>query len=92
MLLRHQVDIFNLKQDYTADGKQFKAGNAFVIPASQQQFKIIKTVFEKTFEYKDSLFYDVTAWTMSLAFGMPTAEVKTSYDQLLVLKSSMRYR
>lgn len=86
MLLRHQVDIFSLKQDYAADGKQFKAGKAFVIPASQQQFKIIKTVFEKTFEYKDSLFYDVTAWTMSLAFGMPTAEVKTSYDQLLGAK------
>jgi len=86
MLLRHQVDIFGLKQDYAADGKQFKAGKAFVIPANQQQFKIIKTVFEKTFEYKDSLFYDVTAWTMSLAFGMPTAEVKTSYDQLLGAK------
>lgn len=86
MLLRHQVDIFSLKQDYVADGKQFKAGKSFVIPANQQQFKIIKTVFEKTFEYKDSLFYDVTAWTMSLAFGMPTAEVKTSYDQLLGVK------
>ncbi len=86
MLLRHQVDIFNLKQDYNADGKQFKAGKAFVIPASQQQFKIIKTVFEKTFDYKDSLFYDVTAWTMSLAFGMPTAELKAGYDQLLGAK------
>lgn len=86
MLLRHEIDIFNLKQDLSADGKQFKAGQAFVIPATQKQFKIIKTVFEKTFEYKDSLFYDVTAWTMSLAFGMPTAEVKTGYDQLLGAK------
>ncbi len=86
MLLRHQVDIYNLKQDYNAEGKQFKAGKAFVIPANQQQFKIIKTVFEKTFDYKDSLFYDVTAWTMSLAFGMPTAELKTGYDQLLGAK------
>lgn len=86
MLLRHQVDIFQLKQDFTADGKQFKAGKAFVIPAAQQQFKIIKTVFEKTFEYKDSLFYDVTAWTMSLAFGLPTAELKTGFDQLLGAK------
>ncbi len=86
MLLRHEVDIFSLKQDLAADGKQFKAGQAFVIPATQKQFKIIKTVFEKTFEYKDSLFYDVTAWTMSLAFGMPTAEVKTNYDQLMGAK------
>lgn len=86
MLLKHEIDIFSLKQDFSANGKQFKAGQAFVIPATQKQFKIIKTVFEKTVEYKDSLFYDVTAWTMSLAFGMPTAEVKTGYDQLMGAK------
>lgn len=77
MLLRHQVDIYALKQDVTADGKTFKAAASYVIPANQQQFKIIKTVFEKTLEYKDSLFYDVTAWTMPLAFGLPYAELKT---------------
>ena len=77
MLLRHEVEIFELKQEYTMDGKSFKAGSAYVIPTNQKQFKIIKTVFEKTFEYKDSLFYDVTAWTMPLAFGLPYAEVKT---------------
>ncbi|MCA6441303.1 MAG: M14 metallopeptidase family protein [Sediminibacterium sp.] len=76
MLLRHQVEIYPLKQDFSADGKSFKAGSAYVIPTNQKQFKIIKTVFEKTFEYKDSLFYDVTAWTMPLAFGLPYAEVK----------------
>ncbi len=77
MLLRHQIDIFQLKQDYSADGKTFKAGAAYYIPTAQKQFKIIKTVFEKTLEYKDSLFYDVTAWTMPLAFGLPYAELKT---------------
>lgn len=83
MLLRHQVEIFELKQDFTSDGKQFKAGKAFIIPTQQQQFKIIKTVFEKTFEYKDSLFYDVTAWTMPLAFGLPYVEHKTDVANLM---------
>jgi len=78
MLLRHQVDIYALKQDYSADGKTFKAGSSYVIPTAQKQFKIIKTVFEKTLEYKDSLFYDVTAWTMPLAFGLPYSEVKAA--------------
>ncbi len=83
MLQRHQVKVYGLKTDVSADGKNFKAGQAYVIPTAQQQFKIIKTVFEKTFEYKDSLFYDVTAWTMSLAFGMPSAEIKTPATTLL---------
>lgn len=83
MLQRHQVKVYSLKTDVSADGKNFKAGQAYVIPTAQQQFKIIKTVFEKTFEYKDSLFYDVTAWTMSLAFGLPNAEIKTPATNLL---------
>lgn len=78
MLLRHEVDIYPLQSEMAIDGKMFKPGSAFVIPTSQKQFKIIKTVFEKTFNYKDSLFYDVTAWTMPLAFGLPYAEIKTA--------------
>jgi hypothetical protein len=78
MLLRHQVNIYALQKDYSADGKTFKAGKAFVIPTEQTQFKIIKTAFEKTLTYKDSLFYDVTAWTLSLAFGLPNAELKST--------------
>lgn len=77
MLLRHEVDIYPLTADMTVEGKSFKSGSAFLIPTAQKQFKIIKTVFEKTFNYKDSLFYDVTAWTMPLAFGLPYAEIKT---------------
>lgn len=77
MLLRHQVEIYALKQELTVGGKIFKPASAYIIPTSQKQFKIIKTVFEKTFEYKDSLFYDVTAWTMPLAFGLPYAELKS---------------
>lgn len=77
MLLRHEVDIYPLQSEMAIEGKTFKPGSAFVIPTVQKQFKIIKTVFEKTFNYKDSLFYDVTAWTMPLAFGLPYAEIKT---------------
>lgn len=77
MLLRHQVDIYPVKTEINAEGKSFKPGTSFLIPTAQKQFKIIKTVFEKTFNYKDSLFYDVTAWTMPLAFGLPYAEIKT---------------
>jgi hypothetical protein len=78
MLLRHEVEVYQLKQDHFADGRTYRSSSSYVIPTNQKQFKIIKTVFERTFDYKDSLFYDVTAWTMPLAFGLPYTEVKTS--------------
>ncbi len=83
MMLRQQVKVYSLKENTTVDGKSFKANQAYVIPTNQPQFKLIKTVFEKTFEYKDSLFYDVTSWTMPLAFGLPYAELKSAVNNLL---------
>ena len=83
MLLRHQIEIFNLKQDVTFNGQVFTKDEAYVIPTNQKQFKIIKTVFEKTFDYKDSLFYDITSWTMPLALGLQYAEVKNNVSALM---------
>lgn len=78
MLLRHRIEIYAPKNDITANGKTFKAGDAFVVPMQQPQYKLIKTFFEKTLNYKDSLFYDITAWTMPLAFGMPYSELSAT--------------
>jgi hypothetical protein len=76
MLLRHNIKIYPIEKEIIETGKSFKPGTSYIIPTNQQQFKIIKTVFEKTLEYKDSLFYDVTAWTMPLAFGLQYTELK----------------
>ncbi len=78
MLLRHQIAIYKPAHDITANGKIFTAADAFVVPMQQPQFKLLRTVFEKTLTYKDSLFYDITAWTMPLAFGLPYSELGTA--------------
>ena len=75
MLNRHQIDVYNTKNDFKADGHEFKNGSSYIIPAAQPQHRLIKAIFEKTLNYKDSLFYDITAWTMPLAFGLPYAEL-----------------
>ncbi len=84
MLLRHRIEIYTPKNDININGKTFKAGDAFIVPMQQPQYKLIKTFFEKTLHYKDSLFYDITAWTMPLAFGMPYSELNaTQYSKNL---------
>ncbi|TAF51228.1 MAG: zinc carboxypeptidase [Sphingobacteriia bacterium] len=90
MMLRHQVQVYPLSKDLSTDGKNFKAGKAFYIPTAQPQFKIIKTAFEKTFEYKDSLFYDVTSWTLALAFGLPHAEIKAAAPETGAALSTLK--
>jgi hypothetical protein len=78
MLRRHQVEVYGLKSNVTAEGNTFKTGGSFVVPANQPQYRLIRSIFEKTFDYKDSLFYDITSWTMPLAFGLPAAELNAT--------------
>ncbi|MGC4102059.1 M14 family zinc carboxypeptidase [Ferruginibacter sp.] len=75
MLLRQQVAVYKPKNDITVNGKIFKADDAFVVPMQQTQNKVLRTIFEKTLNYKDSIFYDITAWTLPLAFGLPYSEL-----------------
>ena len=83
MMLRHQIEVYELKQSISAEGKTFEPKSSFIVPVNQPQYKIIKTMFEKTFDYKDSLFYDVTAWTLPLAFNLPNAGISVASDAYL---------
>ena len=73
MLMRHKIEVYALKNDLAAGGQQFRSAQAYVVPVAQPQYKLVQTFFEKTLDYKDSIFYDITAWTMPLAMGIPYA-------------------
>ncbi len=77
MLLRNDIDVYETSQEIkNADGS-FAAGSSYTVPLQQKQAALVKTIFEKTLEYKDSLFYDITAWTFPLAYGLPYTKAVT---------------
>ncbi len=85
MLKRHEIDIYELKNNLKASGYDFKSGTTYVVPAAQNQHRLIRGIFDKTLTYKDSLFYDITSWTMPLAFGLSYAELgSTQYTESLL--------
>ncbi|NDC78111.1 MAG: zinc carboxypeptidase, partial [Chitinophagia bacterium] len=77
MLLRHQIEIYSLKSDLNAGGSTFTANRSYVVPFAQTQSKLIKSIFERNTKFEDSLFYDISAWTIPLAMGVPFAELST---------------
>lgn len=83
MLQRHQVEFYRPAKSINTAGKNFSPSDAYIVPLQQPQYRLIRTIFEQTFEYKDSLFYDITSWTMPLAFGINYAELKQPLDGLL---------
>jgi hypothetical protein len=76
MLKRHQIEINELPDGW--NDKDFEKGAAFLVSLNQAQHSLIRGIFDKTLDYKDSLFYDITAWTMPLAFGLPYKELTTA--------------
>jgi hypothetical protein len=74
VLKRHQVKIHDVKSDFTSNGKNFKKGFSYVVPMNQKNQRLVKAMFDTRTQFKDSLFYDVSAWTFNHAFGVDYAE------------------
>ena len=77
MIKTHKIDIYELAQDMDINGESYKAGKAYVIPTNQPQYKFITAMFERRTSFEDSLFYDVSAFTMPYAFNVPFAELSS---------------
>ncbi|PSQ73036.1 MAG: peptidase M14, partial [Bacteroidetes bacterium QH_6_64_77] len=75
MLERHDVRMFDLGETVQADGQTFRPGEAYMVPLDQPQGRFVKAAMERTSSYPDSIFYDVSTWTMPLAFGVEHAAV-----------------
>ena len=70
ILQRHKIRFYEPATDFSVNGKTFKKGYSYVIPKKQKQHRLIKAMFEKRTEFRDSLFYDISAWTFPLAFNL----------------------
>lgn len=71
VLKHHQIEVYQLGSRLSSNGKNFEPGSAYVVPLNQSQNTLIKTLFETQTKFQDSLFYDVSGWTLPLAFNLP---------------------
>jgi hypothetical protein len=76
MMLRQNVEFYKLPSTQTINGKTYEPDAAFVVPANQLNYRMVKAMFEKRSKFEDSLFYDISTWTLPLAFGMDYEELK----------------
>ncbi|MEO1263749.1 MAG: M14 family zinc carboxypeptidase [Bacteroidota bacterium] len=81
MLQRQKVDLFELKQDISIGNTAYKKGKAYIIPLAQPQYTLIKGMFQRITEFSDSIFYDVSAWTLPLAFNLEYDEMGSSFSK-----------
>jgi hypothetical protein len=76
LLQKHRIRVHELARAVQVDGRRYEPGRAFVVPVDQPQARLIEGMMERRFEFEDSLFYDVSSWTMPLAYGLDYGEVR----------------
>lgn len=79
----HNIKFEELTENYTIDGISFEKEKSYYIPASQQNYRLLKSIFERSFAFEDKTFYDVSTWNFFHSFNMPNAEIKNGKKLVL---------
>jgi len=63
-LLLHKIDVY-------------KSGDKFVVPTKQPQYRMVQSMFETYEKYRDSVYYDASAWSVSNFYNMKHRSVSS---------------
>ncbi len=74
VLKRHKIVVHSVEKSFRESGKEFKKGYSYIVPKNQRQSRLVKAMFEKRTTFTDSLFYDISAWSFPLSFGLDFTE------------------
>ncbi|NQZ44861.1 MAG: zinc carboxypeptidase [Flavobacteriaceae bacterium] len=50
--------------------KVYRSGDEFTVPTRQPQYRMVQTMFETYSEYRDSVYYDASAWSVANFYNM----------------------
>ena len=70
ILTTHEIEVKTITQVARINGKIYPASTSYLVPLNQPQYRLINIMFEEVTNFKDSLFYDVSAWTLPHAFNL----------------------
>ncbi|MFX0558213.1 M14 family zinc carboxypeptidase [Maribacter sp. CXY002] len=56
-LLLHKIEVY-------------KSGEKFIVPTKQPQYRMVQTMFETYEKYRDSVYYDASAWSVANFYNM----------------------
>ncbi len=87
ILNSHQIEVEQLAGPRKIAGREWPAKTSYVVNFKQQQYGLIKAMFETRTEFTDNTFYDVSAWTFPLAFNLDYHHLNKDELQRLPLES-----
>jgi len=86
LLLQHHVEVYELADNLSQDGKTFEKNNSYIVPSAQANFLIVHSIFEEN-ALKDSIFYDNTGWSIIHAYGLKYAKLNGAFSKGAIVKN-----
>ncbi len=83
LLDRHDIEVYGLGREVRAGDRTYVPGEAFIVPMEQMQYTMIRSMFDRPTEFAENIFYDVSGWTMPLAFDLEYAPLNTLNGNIL---------
>lgn len=68
---QHGIKAYRIEKDIKQNGTTFKAGSSYYVPLEQPQYGLIQGIFSTRKSFPNNTFYDVSGWTLPLAFNIP---------------------
>ena len=76
LLRLHDIEVHHLERDVSLDDETFAAETSYYVPMAQTNNRMIRGIFERFTEFEENVFYDVSGWTLPLAYDLDYAPVR----------------
>ncbi len=80
VLIRHDIQCFWPKQTIELDGKLLKKRRSLVVPVAQPEYRFLKSLLTRRKNFPENVFYDVSSWTLPLAYNLKQTSVGAMLD------------
>jgi len=82
VLQGHGIVVRQLTRTVEIEGESYPAGATIAVPLAQSRYIYLESLWERRTDFVENIFYDVSSWTLPLAFNLqytrdPVVRVKT---------------
>jgi len=87
-LLMHKIEVYDLDKSVRLNNASFKKGKSFIVPTKQKQYRMVQTMFETYNKFRDSVYYDASAWSVANFYNMPYSKATSSVKKGSIIENT----
>lgn len=91
LALLHKIDVYEVVDNISIGASKFEKGKAYIVPTDQENYIMVRALFEKQISYTDSVFYDASTWSVIHGFNLPHEEIRTAFSKGSKISAPLSY-